>query len=65
MRKSLLTALLGFALLATPEETQTMRNNYISGGYGYGHAKQALYEVIVRKYEHAIEILKPWRSTKS
>lgn len=39
-----------FSLLASPEDTETMRLNYINGGYGYGHAKQALYELIVRKF---------------
>ena len=28
-----------------------MRNNYIKGGYGYGHAKTALYELILSKFE--------------
>lgn len=39
-----------YSLLATPEDIETMRHNYMAGGYGYGHAKQALYELIVRKY---------------
>ena len=30
-----------------------MRQNYLNGGYGYGHAKQALYEVILEKYADA------------
>ena len=28
-----------------------MRENYIKGGYGYGHAKIALYELILSKFE--------------
>ena len=27
-----------------------MRNNYEVGNYGYGHAKQALFELIVEKF---------------
>jgi tryptophanyl-tRNA synthetase len=27
-----------------------MRGNYLGGNYGYGHAKQALYELILVKY---------------
>ena len=27
-----------------------MRQNYVGGGYGYGHAKQALFEVISEKF---------------
>lgn len=39
-----------YKLLATPEQTEVMRANYVAGNYGYGHAKQALFEVIVAKY---------------
>ena len=39
-----------FALLATPEETETMRQQYLNGNYGYGHAKNALYEVIMKRF---------------
>ncbi|WP_303311790.1 tryptophan--tRNA ligase [Hymenobacter sp. BT730] len=39
-----------FSLLATPAETEDMRQRYLAGGYGYGHAKQALFEVIMRRF---------------
>ncbi|MGV7106610.1 tryptophan--tRNA ligase [Flavobacterium sp. U410] len=39
-----------YKLLATPEQTEEMRKNYLAGGYGYGHAKQALFELIVEKF---------------
>ena len=39
-----------FALLATPKETETMRQQYLNGNYGYGHAKNALYEVIMKRF---------------
>ena len=39
-----------YKILATPEQIKLMRNNYTNGGYGYGHAKQALYDLIVSKY---------------
>jgi tryptophanyl-tRNA synthetase len=29
-----------------------MRENYRAGGYGYGHAKQALFELICEKFKH-------------
>jgi tryptophanyl-tRNA synthetase len=32
-----------------------MRSNYINGNYGYGHAKQALYEVIMERFGEARE----------
>jgi tryptophanyl-tRNA synthetase len=28
-----------------------MKANYLNGGYGYGHAKQALYELILEKFK--------------
>ncbi|SDK76533.1 tryptophanyl-tRNA synthetase [Salinimicrobium catena] len=40
-----------YKLLATKEQTEEMRRNYEAGGYGYGHAKQALYEVIITRFE--------------
>lgn len=42
-----------YKLLGTPEQVEEMRQNYLNGGYGYGHAKQALYEVILEKYVDA------------
>ena len=39
-----------YRLLATPAQTEEMRANYLAGNYGYGHAKQALFEVIVEKF---------------
>ncbi len=42
-----------YKLLASPEQIEEMRQNYLKGGYGYGHAKQALYELILEKYADA------------
>lgn len=39
-----------YKLLASSEATETMRANYLAGGYGYGHAKQALFDLIVEKF---------------
>ncbi|RZS99196.1 tryptophan--tRNA ligase [Aquimarina brevivitae] len=39
-----------YKLIATPSQTAAMRANYEGGNYGYGHAKQALYELIIEKY---------------
>ncbi len=39
-----------YKLLASKEEVAQMRKNYEAGNYGYGHAKQALYELIVEKF---------------
>ena len=40
-----------FKLLASESEIETMKANYLSGNYGYGHAKQALFELIVEKFK--------------
>ena len=40
-----------YSLLASDEEVAAMKSNYEKGGYGYGHAKQALFELIVEKFK--------------
>jgi tryptophanyl-tRNA synthetase len=40
-----------YSIIAAPDAVAEMRNNYENGGYGYGHAKQALYELILEKFE--------------
>ena len=39
-----------YKLLATPEQIVDMRQKYEKGGFGYGHAKQALFELILDKF---------------
>ncbi|GAL78561.1 tryptophanyl-tRNA synthetase [Algibacter lectus] len=39
-----------YSLLATEAQIETMKANYENGNYGYGHAKQALFELIVEKF---------------
>jgi tryptophanyl-tRNA synthetase len=39
-----------YKLLASPPEVEEMRQNYLRGGYGYGHAKQALYELMITRF---------------
>lgn len=40
-----------YSLLANEEQITTMKANYENGNYGYGHAKQALYELILITFE--------------
>lgn len=40
-----------YKLLASESDITQMRKNYEGGNYGYGHAKQALFELIVTKFE--------------
>ena len=39
-----------YSLVANPDEIEEMRQNYLAGGYGYGHAKNALHTVLVREF---------------
>lgn len=39
-----------YKTIATSEQIGQMRHKYIKGGYGYGHAKQALFELIIEKF---------------
>lgn len=39
-----------YKLVATPEQTAEMRANLLKGGYGYGHAKTALYEALLERF---------------
>ncbi|AWG20884.1 tryptophan--tRNA ligase [Flavobacterium faecale] len=40
-----------YSLLANTEQIATMKANYLAGNYGYGHAKQALFELIVATFK--------------
>ena len=44
-----------YKLLADQEDIETMSANYLAGNYGYGHAKQALFELILQKFEEPRE----------
>lgn len=39
-----------YSLLANETQINTMKANYKNGNYGYGHAKQALFELIIEKF---------------
>jgi tryptophanyl-tRNA synthetase len=40
-----------YKILGTKAQINEMRANYERGNYGYGHAKQALYELIITRFE--------------
>lgn len=44
-----------YQLLASDEEIKEMRANYEGGNYGYGTAKQTLFELIVNRYKEQRE----------
>lgn len=39
-----------YSLLASEEQKASMRSKYLGGNYGYGHAKQELYELIIQQF---------------
>ncbi len=45
-----------YQLLATASQQDEMRKNYLAGGYGYGHAKEALYQLIMERFQDEREI---------
>lgn len=53
-----------YSLMATPEQTEALRNKYLQGGFGYGHAKNELYELIVQLYEEPRRRFKEYYSDK-
>lgn len=44
-----------YALLANEDQVATMKSNYEGGNYGYGHAKQALFELIMERFAEPSE----------
>lgn len=40
-----------YELLCDEKQAETMKNNYTKGGYGYGHAKKDLLNLILTKYK--------------
>jgi tryptophanyl-tRNA synthetase len=44
-----------YSLIATPEQTAELRKKYLAGNFGYGHAKQELYNLIIEKYKNERE----------
>lgn len=54
-----------YELTASPEQVSHMRQQYEQGGYGYGHAKQALFEVLWTKYNSEREKFNYFMENKS
>lgn len=44
-----------YQLVASEEQISKMRQKYEAGGFGYGHAKQELFEVLIEKFKNARE----------
>lgn len=40
-----------YKIIASEDQIAEMRKNYLAGGYGYGHAKQAFYELLLEVFK--------------
>jgi tryptophanyl-tRNA synthetase len=54
-----------YKLLADENQIKEMRNNYTKGGYGYGAAKEALFQLIIEKYKKERELYNHYMSDKN
>jgi tryptophanyl-tRNA synthetase len=47
-----------YSLLAEKDQVQQLRQKYLGGNYGYGHAKQELFELILEKFKNERELFR-------
>lgn len=45
-----------YKLIATTEQITKMKENYLAGNYGYGHAKQAFFELLIDRFSKEREL---------
>ena len=44
-----------YSLLASPQQIEQMRSKYTAGGYGYGHVKKDIFELVLEKFSEPRE----------
>lgn len=49
-----------YSVVATPGDVAEMRQRYLAGGYGYGQAKEALFEVLKERFAPQREAYQRW-----
>lgn len=54
-----------YALLANEDEVAAMRENYIAGGWGFGHTKKAILELILDRFSEVRERFDYFMENKS
>jgi tryptophanyl-tRNA synthetase len=54
-----------YKLIASSEQTVQMHSNYVNGNYGYGHAKTALYELMLEKFKSPRETYNYYMSNRN
>ena len=45
-----------YKIVASQEQTDALREKYLAGNYGYGHAKQAFFELLITKFAKEREL---------
>ncbi|HAT3993711.1 TPA: tryptophan--tRNA ligase [Elizabethkingia anophelis] len=51
-----------YALIATPEHTEALRQKYLAGNFGYGHAKTELLNLILERFAKERELFSYYMS---
>lgn len=54
-----------YKLLASAEQITQMKANYLAGNFGYGHAKTALFELILEKFKTPRELFQHYSQNKN
>ena len=54
-----------YELVAPSAKVEVMKQNYRKGGYGYGHAKQELFEELMRRFAKEREIFNHYMENKN
>ena len=54
-----------YELIASADKVEVMKQNYRNGGYGYGHAKQELFEELMRRFAKEREIFNHYMENKN
>ena len=45
-----------YSLIATPTQTHSLREQYLAGNFGYGHAKKELLDLLITRYAKEREL---------
>lgn len=53
-----------YSLVASAAQIEEMRQNYLRGGYGYGQAKEALYQTLLEKFSKERELYNHYMGNK-
>jgi tryptophanyl-tRNA synthetase len=54
-----------YKLIASPDQTESLRQRYLAGNFGYGHAKTALLELILEVFHNERQRYQEFMSDKS